>query len=57
MRILMDFSANISKKQDLTEIKPSLIRDKALILNQRPRKCLNWESPFEVYFDISLHLN
>lgn len=44
------------KKQDLTEIKPSLIRDKALILNQRPRKCLNWKSPFEVYFDISLHL-
>ena len=45
------------KKQDLTEIKPSLIRDKTLILNQRPRKCLNWKSPFEVYFDISLHLN
>ena len=44
------------KKQDLTEIKPSLIRDKVLILNQRPRKCLNWKSPFEVYFDISLHL-
>ena len=44
------------KKQDLTEIKPSLIRDKALILNQRPRKCLNWKSPFEAYFDISLHL-
>ena len=44
------------KKQDLTEIKPSLIRDKTLILNQRPRKCLNWKSPFEVYFDISLHL-
>jgi len=34
----------------VTEIKPSLIRDKALILNQRPRKCLNWKSPFEVYF-------
>ena len=45
-----------SKNQDLTEIKPSLIRDKTLILNQRPRKCLNWKSPFEVYFDISLHL-
>ena len=44
------------KKQDLTEIKPSLIRDKALILNQRPRKCLNWKSPFEVYFNISLQL-
>ena len=29
------------KKQDLTEIKSSLIRDKTLILNQRPRKCLS----------------
>ncbi len=35
----------------MTEIKSSLIRDKTLILNQRPRKCLNWKSPFEVYFD------
>ena len=47
---------NIFLKASLTEIKPSLIRDKTLILNQRPRKCLNWKSPFEVYFDISLHL-
>ena len=25
-------------------------------LNHRPRKCLSWKSPFEVFFHISLHL-
>lgn len=31
----------------------SLFVDK---LNKRPRKCLNWKSPFEVFFNKSLHL-
>ncbi len=25
-------------------------------LNHRPRKCLNWRSPFEVFFGVALHL-
>ena len=25
-------------------------------LNQRPRKCLGWKSPYEVFFDVVLHL-
>ncbi len=25
-------------------------------LNRRPRKCLGWKSPFEVFFNTLLHL-
>ena len=25
-------------------------------LNRRPRKCLGWKTPFEVFFDTLLHL-
>lgn len=25
-------------------------------LNRRPRKCLGWKSPYEVFFDVALHL-
>jgi len=25
-------------------------------LNNRPRKCLQWRTPYEVYFDKTLHL-
>ena len=25
-------------------------------LNHRPRKCLGWRSPFEIFFDTVLHL-
>jgi IS30 family transposase len=26
------------------------------LINLRPRKCLNWETPLEVFFDQKLHL-
>jgi len=27
-----------------------------LALNNRPRKCLQWRTPYEVHFDKALHL-
>ena len=31
-------------------------REKLDRLNFRPRKCLDWKTPFEIYFDKLLHL-
>ncbi|MFS9323802.1 IS30 family transposase, partial [Streptococcus lutetiensis] len=25
-------------------------------LNNRPRKCLNWKTPYEVFYGINVHL-
>lgn len=33
-----------------------LLREFTDKLNHRPRKCLNWKSPFEIFFKKSLHL-
>lgn len=35
---------------------PKLLREFTDKLNLRPRKCLNWKSPYEVFFHKSLHL-
>ncbi len=35
---------------------PDLLREFTSKLNHRPRKCLAWSSPFEVFFDKVLHL-
>ncbi|MCB8525904.1 IS30 family transposase, partial [Enterococcus faecalis] len=34
----------------------SQIQEWANKLNTRPRKCLNWKTPYEVFFNESLHL-
>lgn len=44
------------KNKDITDIPDHVIQEKVLELNKRPRKCLNWQTPYEVYFGIVLHL-
>ncbi|MDU6359524.1 MAG: IS30 family transposase, partial [Clostridiales bacterium] len=34
----------------------NVIQEKVLELNKRPRKCLNWKTPYEVYYEKVLHL-
>lgn len=44
------------KNTDITDISDIYIKEMVLELNKRPRKCLNWETPYEVYYQKSLHL-
>ena len=44
------------KGADLDPIPDSLFDSQIDLLNHRPRKCLGWKSPFEVFFGTSLHL-
>lgn len=44
------------KYQDLNQWSDEYITSKVNELNHRPRKCLNWKTPYEVYFDKLLHL-
>ena len=44
------------KNTDITNIPDNVVYEKVMELNKRPRKCLNWKTPYEVYYDKSLHL-
>lgn len=44
------------KGEDISGIFDSQIQEWANKLNTRPRKCLNWKTPYEVFFNESLHL-
>ena len=44
------------KGEDISGIFNSQIQEWANKLNTRPRKCLNWKTPYEVFFNESLHL-
>lgn len=44
------------KGKDLSLFTENYINDKIDELNKRPRKCLNWLSPFEAYYGVVLHL-
>lgn len=44
------------KYQDLNQWSDEYIMSKVNELNHRPRKCLNWKTPYEVFFDKVLHL-
>ncbi len=44
------------KNTDLTHVSESTIQKNVLELNKRPRKCLNWKTPYEVYYELVLHL-
>ena len=44
------------KGQDLTEISEEYIQRKVDELNKRPRKCLGYKTPYEIYFSKVLHL-
>ena len=44
------------KGQDLTDISDEYLQDKVTELNHRPRKCLGYRTPAEIYFSKTLHL-
>ena len=56
-KILMVLLRGYSPKgEDISGIFDSQIQEWANKLNTRPRKCLNWKTPYEVFFNESLHL-
>ena len=45
------------KGKDITEIPDDYIQRKVAMINLRPRKCLNYRTPYEVHFEkVVLHL-
>ena len=44
------------KGDDLSRYSDEYIQSKVDELNKRPRKCLNYLTPYEVYYSLSLHL-
>ncbi|MDD6135457.1 MAG: IS30 family transposase, partial [Selenomonadaceae bacterium] len=44
------------KGKDVTEIPDDYIQRKVAMMNLRPRKCLNYRTPYEVHFEKVLHL-
>lgn len=44
------------KHQDIAQYPDEYIEKAVLALNNRPRKCLQWRTPYEVHFDKALHL-
>ncbi|MGL9970439.1 transposase [Enterococcus sp. DIV1420a] len=44
------------KNKDMDTVPDSYIEQIILKLNLRPKKCLNWKTPYEVFFDETLHL-
>nr|WP_244905656.1 IS30 family transposase [Listeria newyorkensis] len=44
------------KNEDIANYSDQEIRQSIDELNKRPRKCLGWKTPYEVFFDIVLHL-
>lgn len=43
------------KTKDINQ-SDSYVEDKMKEINFRPRKCLNWKTPYEVYHSVALHL-
>lgn len=44
------------KNEDMAKYTHQEISQSIYELNRRPRKCLGWKTPFEVFFDFVLHL-
>lgn len=44
------------KNEDMSVHSEEYVTDKICKLNKRPRKCLGWISPYEVYYNQVLHL-
>ncbi|OJG34126.1 transposase InsI for insertion sequence element IS30A InsI [Enterococcus devriesei] len=44
------------KHQSLDKVTPQILKEVLRKINTRPRKCLNWKTPFEVFFNRVLHL-
>ncbi len=46
----------LQKEKDTTLVPDSYIQSFMHKLNTRPRKCLKWKTPYEVFYDKVLHL-
>lgn len=46
----------LPKHHDMTDVPDCEIVNMIAMLNTRPRKCLAWKTPFEIFFDAVLHL-
>ena len=44
------------KHQNIAQYSDEYIEKAVWALNNRPRKCLQWRTPYEVYFEQALHL-
>ncbi|MGX7360297.1 IS30 family transposase, partial [Aerococcus viridans] len=44
------------KGVDLTDATDEEIQGWATKLNTRPKKCLNWKTPYEIFYKTVLHL-
>lgn len=44
------------KGQDLSQFSNKAIATFAQKINTRPRKCLSWKTPYEVFYQQALHL-
>lgn len=44
------------KSTDITDLEDAYIQEKVTEINLRPRKCLGWKTPYEVYYNKVLHL-
>ena len=45
------------KGSDLTEVEQAVIQEWEDKLNNRPRKCLNWKMPYEVFYRRTVPFN
>ncbi|WP_155392196.1 IS30 family transposase, partial [Levilactobacillus brevis] len=46
----------LPKGTDLDSITDRRIQAYAEQMNNRPRKCLGWKTPYEIFFNVVLHL-
>ena len=44
------------KGEDIGNYSSAQIKSAVNKLNKRPRKCLDWKTPYEVFYRVSLHL-
>lgn len=46
----------LPKNKDMTDVSDKFIYDFVYKMNHRPRKCLGWRSPYEIFTGLVLHL-
>lgn len=56
MRTPMVYSESIYQKKEMDSVTDETIDQYILKLNLRPRKCLHWKTPYEIFFGVTLHL-
>lgn len=46
----------LPKTKEMDTVTDQVVDQYVRKLNLRPRKCLNWKTPYEVFFGVALHL-